>query len=1124
MTDPGITGKRTLDVEAYYREVTSADLLGVARDLIGERITQETATVVYCDCPHHDSASKRSLQLSVHQGLFTCWGCSVSGDVLQFVEFIRTGKVTHGARGPMPASHREARDWLAAKIGLPPLSSVGLTPEERAAAHARLVEAEDTYGALTELAQHYHDALLANDEVRDWIRKKYGIEDESISRLKIGWANDPNAFETVAPRCRSPRNLGATGAFNFDGQDNAHPFFVGRVVFPYWSRGRVVYMIGRSTPWTPDTQFERGKYKKLPVRNERTRAGISRAIDNRVLFGEDVLSTNPARLLVVEGVTDQIVATQLGFASIALTSASLAEEDFERIAKKVRGVGTVYMLQDTELSGVGVAGAIRTARAFEFENVACLVATIPPGPVQVAAAAGLLALVGRPALDAAATLPPTKRAASIREAAGPEKAERVGELIAQTKIDLADWRVAGAGTAEVEAALAAARPALEVAIALAPKIEDAVEQVRAIEPILAEIAAMRPAERERMFKLLRERTGLAATILKGEAREAAKAAKDAKKGKAGGQITIDDAPPGSCRAVVARAMADAKDAGEAPSWSTVAELVYNWLDSNGAHFFRDQAGAPLLFWENEIWPMASDFTGPRVRHEGLMYRLTGMVPTTSGARTFFSTLRALVADRGQVRDEFPWSHADVNGLTVWVNLNNARHELARIDPDGVTIVPNGANEKGVILRGDPKFRPIEYMPQSDPANLDRGLRELIGRYLACDPLSGQSLLDWISCFPLIEFAGTRPMVRLEGPAGSGKTWAAKMLTSLVFGQEQQKKSTDAANYTDASRNPLVALDNVETTNTTPALIDFLLTSVTGITREKRAMGSDSATISERPLSLVMSTGVEPLGAELEEVMSRSIVVEFDRRLQSDVLLEKRILGRIIAARDLALSAIFRRTSLVLGMMRDGGHERAMRSIRETIGDHGKARCDEFLSLMYLQRVAAAPEGARAGLLERISPAFVSSIRSLDRTTAKSSRDASQVATPMIALFSILAGEFSNNGGTGGFAPSDRSIYGLRVSDSGGTIHDATQSHLFIALRGVAKDRGVPFPYKNASQFGTRFSSSMSLMREQGFEVTTKTNRFGVSLYTISFDRDRGAMTRIDATVTSSNRITEEAIP
>ena len=65
------------------------------------------------------------------------------------------------------------------------------------------------------------------------------------------------------------RELAATSAFRPTAQDGLFPFFEGRIVFPYWSRGNVVFMIGRRTPWTPDQEWEKSKYKKLAVRNDR---------------------------------------------------------------------------------------------------------------------------------------------------------------------------------------------------------------------------------------------------------------------------------------------------------------------------------------------------------------------------------------------------------------------------------------------------------------------------------------------------------------------------------------------------------------------------------------------------------------------------------------------------------------------------------------------------------------------------------------------------------------------------------------------------------------------------------------------------------------------------------------
>ena len=68
-----------------------------------------------------------SLHVMLDKQGWYCFGCRVGGDVLQLVEFIQTGSVTAGQSGPMPDSHRQARDYLAKKAGLPPLSRYGLS-------------------------------------------------------------------------------------------------------------------------------------------------------------------------------------------------------------------------------------------------------------------------------------------------------------------------------------------------------------------------------------------------------------------------------------------------------------------------------------------------------------------------------------------------------------------------------------------------------------------------------------------------------------------------------------------------------------------------------------------------------------------------------------------------------------------------------------------------------------------------------------------------------------------------------------------------------------------------------------------------------------------------------------
>ncbi|HEB84011.1 MAG TPA: DNA primase, partial [Bacteroidetes bacterium] len=174
------------NVKEYYRLITEIDIGLVARELLGARILQENARLLQCDCPNHKSNSRRSLHVMLDKQGWYCFGCGVGGDVLQLVEFIQSGEVTTGRSGPMPESHRRARDYLAAKAGLPPLAQYGLPPDRLRETEAQRCLELRVQEALTALASFYHRRLRDSPEVLDWLRTRYRISDETIDTLSIG--------------------------------------------------------------------------------------------------------------------------------------------------------------------------------------------------------------------------------------------------------------------------------------------------------------------------------------------------------------------------------------------------------------------------------------------------------------------------------------------------------------------------------------------------------------------------------------------------------------------------------------------------------------------------------------------------------------------------------------------------------------------------------------------------------------------------------------------------------------------------------------------------------------------------------------------------------------------------
>ena len=473
-----------VDVHAYYRQITEIDIGEIARELLGVRITQDSRHTLSCDCPNHSSQSHRSLHIMLDKQGWYCFGCGVGGDVLQLVEFIHHGVVTRGQSGVMPQSHREARDFLALRVGTEPLSQIGRTAEEIAAAeeqHRLTLRVRD---ALTALADFHHGQLVGNAEVLTWFKTKYGTSDETIARLKIGFAaNEPSAARALmdGPGGFTLRELAATSAFRPTAQDGLVPFFDGRIVFPYWSRGRVVFMIGRRSPWTPGHEWEKSKYKKLAVHNERNYSHVAQCIRNDVLYNEDVLITRPERVVITEGVTDCISLMEHGFPTLSPVTVQIREADWDRLLPRLAGVKTVFICQDNEVSDAGMQGAMKTARVLAEHGIATRVAVLPLGEKQ------------RIAREKLAGLP-----------AGSDEAEG---LTADAKIDVNEYFASGKTAADFEQILSAAQTPLELAISKLSAATPEAELARFLEPILAEVQQLGPIEQPRHLRLIQEKCG-----------------------------------------------------------------------------------------------------------------------------------------------------------------------------------------------------------------------------------------------------------------------------------------------------------------------------------------------------------------------------------------------------------------------------------------------------------------------------------------------------------------------------------------------------------------------------------------------------------------------------------------
>ena len=502
----------SLGVRDYYRRITSLDIGGIARELLNGRITQSSERALLCDCPNHQSQSKRSLTIMLDKQGWYCFGCGTGGDVLQLVEFVRAGCITRGQSGRMPESHREARDFLAERVGMPSLSHAGLSPEAIEEMERDRRKGLQVFEALTALADYYHRRLVADTDALNWFREKYRIGDEMIARLKIGYAENTSWTDSAGTRqggvvdelCNGPNafthaELSGTAAFRPLGS-SISPFFNRRIVFPYWSRGHVVFMIGRKTPWTPLADWEIPKYKKLPVRNAEKHTHVAACIRNDVLYNEDVLAARPDRVVITEGVTDCISLMEHGFPAVSPVTVQIRDADWERIIPKLAGAKTVFLCQDNEVSDAGLQGALRTAHVLTENGITTRVATLPLGEKQQNARRQFRDDFG---LDGP-TGSPRKFALEGRS---EEEANLAAVLLEQAKLDVNEYFAVGGTAADFEAVLSTAKTPLELLISRLSAGTAEAEVEHLLEPILGAAKRLSPVEQERHLRLIQTRLG-----------------------------------------------------------------------------------------------------------------------------------------------------------------------------------------------------------------------------------------------------------------------------------------------------------------------------------------------------------------------------------------------------------------------------------------------------------------------------------------------------------------------------------------------------------------------------------------------------------------------------------------
>jgi DNA primase len=360
----------------FYTELKSKnDIVGVASSLGFSG--NKGGSYIQGDCPAHGSSSGRCLTIWPKIQGWKCFNCNAKGDVINLVMHYKK------------YDHKTAVKFLADRAGIQYWGGQTLTPVEIAQREAEMEEKILVENMLSEASKWYHEQLNNYPDIMNHLLKHYGFSSDVIEELQIGFAPVSKRIDHTSelanhlnsiPEFRG--KIALTGLFSFKNpQGPFYDYFKGRIIFPYWLNGKVVYMLARTTNYTPHDQYEcyvdkegkvktddKGKpefikYKKLKSHdsNDEKKKYISRFIQNDVFMGEDTIR-GAEEIIIAEGAPDWISAVDKGFNAISPVTTNFREKDLEKLERLTQGAKSIYIINDNEENQAGLKGAIKTGK------------------------------------------------------------------------------------------------------------------------------------------------------------------------------------------------------------------------------------------------------------------------------------------------------------------------------------------------------------------------------------------------------------------------------------------------------------------------------------------------------------------------------------------------------------------------------------------------------------------------------------------------------------------------------------------------------------------------------------------------------------------------------------------
>jgi len=338
--------KKFIPKEKIQEVLQVVDIKELIEEDIGQELIHESGDEYHgYHSNKHSSESEISLKVNREKGFYHCFNCNEGGNAANWL--IENRGMTF----------LEAVRYLATRYDV---EIDDLSDEEKAEMQKHFKIKKKLSAVYEETADYYNSKLT--DELYKIIEEMWGIDRETADKFKIGFApTDKTALKThLIKKGFKWKFLKKTGLFVVR-QD----FFNGRIVIPYIKNHKPVFFIARKTNFTPENQYEHGKYKKLLTHSKKN-SHIFEEVQNNTFYGEDTVGKSN-KLIITEGITDAITTISKGFSCISPVTVQFREKDYPKLNSLAEKADVIYLVNDNEESGAGKKGAEKTAR-FLHEN------------------------------------------------------------------------------------------------------------------------------------------------------------------------------------------------------------------------------------------------------------------------------------------------------------------------------------------------------------------------------------------------------------------------------------------------------------------------------------------------------------------------------------------------------------------------------------------------------------------------------------------------------------------------------------------------------------------------------------------------------------------------------------